>query len=124
MDSRNPYIKTFITKHNIILKDKIVYSDFYNNRNIEKPFTLTSENVRNDIGKIDFENVYSENNGRSKDVENYEMPQGQMIAFNYDIVIPANIGYNNTINIGGAASKNLLWIKSRKQSNRHRYESQ
>ena len=31
-------------------------------------------------------------------LENYEMPQGQMIAFNYDLVIPANIGYNQTIN--------------------------
>ena len=31
-------------------------------------------------------------------LEGYEMPQGQMITFTYDIVIPANIGYNHTIN--------------------------
>lgn len=31
-------------------------------------------------------------------LENYEMPQGQIIEFNYDIVIPANMGYNQIIN--------------------------
>lgn len=31
-------------------------------------------------------------------LEGYEMPQGQIITFTYDIVVPENIGYNNTIN--------------------------